>query len=347
MFRRLTSLFLVCSLSALSADVVEIHDGSRLVGTITGIYGEVLTLETSYAGTLKIDTAEVATYSTDNPVFVRLENRRIVSGSIQSAEDRGIRIQNEEKTVSASPDDVTAVWTPDQRDPELLEREQELLELRRKWAFQVSTELNGSGGNTDETTLALRGVATLEGPKDTLRFNGRFRRNKRDGTISSNEKLGGIRYDAFPKGNLGWFARTELENDPFKNLDLRSTGGGGLSYRILNRDDHSLVTRFGGAFRNQNFTDGTTSNQSTLDLSLSHSYTHRDFWTVTTELNLNPSIPDVSDFLLVHTSTLEIPLPEKFWSLGLGVSNDFDNEPSPGVQSWDYSWFASINLNFN
>ena len=70
------------SASVLVADTVETRDGARLVGKITGITDKKITLDTTYAGALEINRAEVVGFSTDEPIYVRLENGITISGKI-------------------------------------------------------------------------------------------------------------------------------------------------------------------------------------------------------------------------------------------------------------------------
>lgn len=347
MLKKILSIALLTTVAATAADVVETRDGARLTGTISGIANGVLTLETSYAGTLEINTAEITTFTSENPLFLRLESGDTLSGVVQSAGPDSIRVRNEETSLAANTGRVVSAWMPGQKDPAVAAREAELLALQRKWSYQLAFNLTGRGGNTEELGVGLRGSAALDGPDDNLRIYGRYNVNQTDGVTTADQKIGGIRYDSFLYEGFGWYTRVELENDRFKNLDLRTTAGAGLSYRFLNEDHHRLVGRVGGAYRYQSFSDGTNSDEPAIDLGLSHSYTGNDFWRVNSEISVNPSLEDLGDFILAHTSVLEIPLPDRFWSLGLGITNDYDNRPTPGVKSWDYTWFASLIMNFD
>ena len=59
------SLGLLAGALALRADVVELSDGSRLIGKVTKIDGGTVFLTTTYAGDLKIDQKLVTALSTE------------------------------------------------------------------------------------------------------------------------------------------------------------------------------------------------------------------------------------------------------------------------------------------
>lgn len=344
---RLTLLWLLAPLALLCGDVVNTRDGARLVGTITTLSEGVLTLETAYAGTLEIDMAQVESFSTDDPISLRLENGDTVSGTVQSGAGDNLRIANASTSVQTSVEDVRDAWPATQTDPEILKREEELKALQRKWSYSLAASIDGSSGNTDKSDFSLRGEAKLEGPNDTLLFYGRYTRSEAEGITTDDETIGGIRFDSFVYQNLGWYARIELENDPFENLDLRTVVAGGLTYRFLNQDHHSLVGRLGAAYRYRSFTDGTDSEEPTLDLGLTHRYVHNDFWSVDTEVTFDPSFEDFSDYLASYSSVLQIPLPNRFWNLGLGLTADYTSEPPAGIDEFDYTWFAALILNWD
>lgn len=339
--------FLFLSLSIASADVVNTTDGARLVGTITGLSDGVIHLETSYAGTLKIETSQVVSFSSDNPLFVRLESGNTMSGVVQTDASNTIRINNQDGSMSTSVEKVQALWTPDQKDPQLVAREQELEASKRKWSYSVSATVSGSGGNTDESNFGFRADAKLEGPDDSLLFYGRYNRSEAEGATTADETIGGIRYDSYVFNNFGWYARVELENDPFEQLDLRSVAAGGLNYRFINEDDHTLVGRSGLAYRYRSFTDGTDQEEAAMDIGLSHEFTGNDFWRIGSELTYNPSFEDFGDYIISLDSLLEIPLPDKYWNLGLGISTDYTSVPPAGVDEFDYTWFAALILNWD
>ncbi len=325
------------------ADMVSTRDGAQLVGTIKGIENGKITLETSYAGTLEIDTAEVVTFETQDPVFVRLDSGNTMSGQVKARADGEMQIINDDGTMSTTMDRVVMSWNVGDKDPLIAAEEN----LRRKWSYSLSGNVAGKTGNVEENSFGLRGSATLKGPDDTLLFYGSYFTAEVEGVKTDDETVGGVRYESFVVGDLGWYVRAEGEKDEFENLDFRATAGGGATYRFINQDNHNLTGRVGTAYRHQTFLDSISEDDLTLDFGLSHKYTHNDYWSVATELNFNPATSDFGNFLINHVTDFEIPLPSKWWSLGLGISNKYNSEPAVGFESWDMRYYASLILNFD
>lgn len=346
---RATAFFLfafLLSAGAAFADRVTTRDGAVLVGTIKVIDAGKITLETAYAGTLTIDAAQVVSFATDNPIFVRLQSGNVMSGQVVATPDHAMSIKNADGTMTTSIDKVASSWSPAAKDPEVVRREAEVEALSRHWKYQIGTRISGSGGNTKKAAFGLQGSATLQGPQDTLVFYGRVDSESNNDVQTAEEYLGGVRYDSFLYKNVGWYTRAEFEKDEFEGIDFRSTAAGGATYRFLNEDKHKLVGRAGLGYRYQSFLDGTSSEDPSLDISFSHSYTAK-VWKIDSEISYNPSFNDFGDFLLKHSSIATFPVANSFWNIGLGLNNDYISEPPAGLDSWNYTWYAALLLNFD
>ena len=80
----------VCAGAAM-ADEVKLSNGDRLTGTITEIAGGKLKIKTALAGDVVVDTKDVVTFSTDNPVTLKLKDGQTVERKVAaSATKRGM-----------------------------------------------------------------------------------------------------------------------------------------------------------------------------------------------------------------------------------------------------------------
>ncbi|MGJ3243340.1 MAG: DUF481 domain-containing protein [Opitutales bacterium] len=321
---------------ALQADTVTTRDGSTLVGTIRGIQKGTLTLATSYAGEIKINMAEVKTFSSENPLFVRLESGTVLQGTVSPAEDTSIQVSGTDGSLQASASDVAASWQPGQVDPDVKARE-------RKATYQLALDLSGKTGNTDEFTLGLSGTARMSGPNDETVVYGSYRRSEADGATTADEIIGGVRYSNFFLDNWGWYTRVELENDAFENLDLRATGSAGGTYRWKETDTFRLVGRVGFAYRYESFSDGTSDESPALDVGLSH-YQQLGFADWYNEFSYVPSFEDLGDFRFVQDSWVNFPIEDSDWAMRLGLKNDYNSEPAAGKTELDTTYYIRLVL---
>jgi putative salt-induced outer membrane protein YdiY len=331
----------------LRGDVVATRDGASLVGKITKIDDGMVYLETSYAGALTISKEEVAGFTTDGPLFLRLASGSTMSGQVRSAPGGGVQIESEDGILTTSMDRVVSSWQVDAEDPDVMRLRDASEKNRPKWGYEVAVDLTGKSGNTDETGTALRFKATRAGPDDSLKFYGSYDQAETDGIKNANEVKGGIEYNSFFGKKLGWFVRGEIESDEFENLDFRSTVAGGLSYRFKNTDRHKLLGRAGFSYRFENFSDGRDLEGMGGDFGLSHFYRFNEWGKLTTDIQFIPSIEDLSDYRISHDTAFEVPLAGSgAWKLRLGVSNFLNSNPSPGRVELDTTYYTRLVLSF-
>lgn len=354
----LYALVALTLVARLSADVVEMNDGSRLVGKITQIYAGEITLETQFAGTLVLDQAQVRSFSTDTPLTVRLDDGATATGVVVAPGGEQVQVNLPAGSLTTATTEVAAAWPQGQRDPEAAARETELVSLQRKWRFEAAANVEGRDGNSEEFDTSMNFKATLDGPRDRLDMYASYAYSASkdettgDTTSTTDEIIGGIRYTSFFAGPLGWYVRQELERDKFEDIDLRSTTASGLSYKFVDQDTMRLEGRAGLSFRYEAYEEdastGTTPDNQDffgLDFGLTYYWKFAEWGELNSELTYLPSVEDFGDFRLTHTSTVDIPLAfSDFWKLRVGLSNDYNSEPSGERERMDTTYFLSLLL---
>ncbi|TVP75928.1 MAG: DUF481 domain-containing protein [Puniceicoccaceae bacterium] len=305
------------------ADRVRTIDGAELTGTITLIDKGVIHLKTSYAGTLKIQQDQVASFESDEPRVVRLASGTVMAGPISSDAQGKLRIQSEDGVLETETAKVTTAWSPGSEDPEVVRN-------RREWRYQASLDLTGRSGNTDRFALGTSLRAELKGPNDALAFFFDYEQAEENNNKTEDRIAGGGSYESFFSKILGWYVRTELETDRIDNVKLRSTNAGGLSYRLINEDHQSLVFRSGLGYRFTSFTsDRDDESDATLDFGLAHSYRYNQMFRMKNDLTFVPAIEDFSNYRVVHDSGIELPVGSgDNWKLRFGVRNEYLSKPA-------------------
>lgn len=335
--------------SLLCADEVQIQDGTVLKGTIRSISAEVIEVETSFAGTVKVDRAQVSTFSTQQPVFVRLASGAVMPGTVSSAAEGSVEIAGVDGTLKAPLTAVRQGWIDAHQDPEILAMEKAAAELKRKWKYQVAAKISGKSGNTDEGTMGAEFSAVLASKEDELKFYGMYDRKDSDGEKTTDERKIGMRYTSYFRDPWGWYVRQEFENDEFENIQLRSVTAGGLSYRFFKEDHKSLSGNAGLSYRSETYEDGADSTENIgLDLGLQHYYRLDDHFEIHNELTYVPSIEDFADYLLVQKSYVDFPLGgSKLWKIRLSLQNDYNSLPKGDREKIDTTYSSSLVAEWN
>lgn len=329
---------------ALMADEVHLQDGSVLKGKISAVSDKTIELGTSYAGELKLDRTQVVSFSTDEPVYVRLDSGTVVPGVVLPGKDGDLLIKGSDAEVSTTMASVKEGWLNPELDPQVLAREKAAEEMRRKWRLKVAANVSGKSGNTDEKTIGLDASAVLKGKEDELRLYVSVDRKEKGGTRTSDERKTGIRYTSYFHDPLGWYIRQELENDPVENIQLRSVSAGGLSYRFFNKEHFTLSANAGLSYRSETYKDNSPSTQNTgLDAGIRHFYRFRNRFELHNALNYLPSVENLSSYLITQKSWLDFPLGNsRVWKVRLGLKHDYSSQPEGGRESLDTTWYSSL-----
>lgn len=326
------------------ADEIQILDGTVLKGKISSISETSIKIETGFAGALEVDRTQVFSFSTDEPVFVRLASGAVMPGTVSASEQGAVEITGIDGTLRAPLSSVRQSWIEPGQDPQVLAHEQAVVDSQRKWTSQVAVNINGKSGNTDEQSIGMAFSATLASKEDELRFYANYDRKETDGDKSVDERKAGMRYTAYFNDPWGWYVRQEFERDEFENIKLRSVTAGGLSYRFADEDHYKLSANSGLSYRYESYQDGTPAEGSLgLDIGLQHFYRFKNRVEINNEFTWIPSIQDFASYLLTQNSWLDFPLGDsKLWKVRMGLRNDYNSQPAGGRKPTDTTYYSSL-----
>lgn len=326
------------------SDEVRTADGFVLQGTVTELSDDKLTLETEQFGTLTVPKEAITGLTITSPTAVRLEDESVWIGNVSTPTNGTAEISGTRGSVSADIDDIQTLWPKGADDPREVALQAELDAQKRKWKVDLSASADGKSGNTKEKNFSGSVDAYLTGPDDDLRLYSRYSRSSSDGVKTDDETIGGARFSSYVLDPLGWYVRTELEQDEFENIELRTTVAGGLSYRWANEDHYKLSTRAGLSYRHESYDNGSPNESNIgLDFGLSHFYRFKNRWEVRNELTFTPSVEDFQDYLATQDSHLSLPVGEsEWWKVRLGLRNDYNNLPDTGREHLDTTWYGAL-----
>lgn len=325
-----------------SADVIETIGGSVLRGRVIASDEGVIKIEADFGPTVEIKQDQIKSIAIDDPVFVALENGNSIKGTV-ATDATGVQVSGQSSELQTSIADITAVW----RDGDMSPADKAAAALERKWTYQAAFDLNGRQGNSDRVFLGVTARAELQGPDDRLIFLGNYSQAEENGAKTEDQGKFGIDYSNFFSKRFSWYVRTELGFDGTKDLDLRSQTAAGIGYSIIKRETQSLETRAGISYRFENYGTGTDFDSAGLDLGLIHTYALK-WGKMRNSLTFTPSFDDFSNFVLLHDSSLELPIGTgEFWRMRFGIKNDYTSEPPPGLVKHDWTYYSQISLTWD
>ena len=332
------------------ADYVETADGSRIVGTVMRLAEGKLVIATEFAGELTIEVAQVVTVATDGAFSVELASGDRLIGPLKGMpEQHKSVVGSTVGEVEVEWGQVAYAWPEGEDSPELLavrtEMEAETARYKPKWSATLEAGITRKEGNTDSLESRGKFVVRRKTEADLLKFYAAADYSEINKARNRNEYLGGVFYENAITKRWNWYTRGELEYDEFEQIDLRATAAAGVGYYWLKESDHEFKTRVGAGYRHEAYADGNTSDAAILDLGYDYRLDLRTWAQFTHEVTYSPDVEETADYRLVVDTALAIPLASsEMWKLKLGVMNEYNSRPRPGIDRLDNTYYANIVL---
>ncbi len=345
--------FLIASLPALTAtshaDVVTTSEGSRIVGKVEKWASGSVTIVTKFAGTLTINAEKVTSLSIDTPIAVQFASGDRLVGTITTEEETGRTVmQTALGPVPITVEQITAAWAPDTDSPDVVIAKAEAAKAREALTPKWTATLEAGAVFTEGNTNTLDGRGRLEVHRktkdDLLSFLVAGDYSERDDTRNKNEYRAGMRYEHSLTERSFWFVRSLLEFDEFENLDLRATTTGGAGYYWRREPQRELKTSLGVGYRHEAFKSGVTTDEAVVDLGLYYRHELAPWAEFKHTSTYSPDMQDFDDYRLEVDTALVLPMKNEVWKLKLGVRNEYNSRPLPGIDRLDSTYYANVVL---
>ncbi|MCF7992428.1 MAG: DUF481 domain-containing protein [Thiohalocapsa sp.] len=230
-----------------TADVVILHNGDRLTGTVLRQEDGQLQLETHYAGTLSIDWEEVRECRLDEPATVLLEDNKVVEVAAIRRDQGRLRLQ--------APD-ADAPMTVAAERVEVVNPEPWELGRGHRLSGAVNAGLQDSRGNSTSTELDLDFNLSYRRRWDEFESFGQLDYDTTRGTKTTEQwSLRNKYIRRFP--HTAWYGAVWLRfrHDRFADLRLRTIIGPGLGYQLQESEDTRLSVELGPVHIREDYYD--------------------------------------------------------------------------------------------
>lgn len=239
----LTAGLLLWTMQA-SADQLTLVNGDRLTGTIVAKETEFLILQTPHLGELKVRWSEVRRIHSENDVKLFLDDGTLVRGKLETVTDGTVVIH-------------TGVIPPGAPVPlksiVFINPAPDISGEGVKYLGRINVGYSSSTGNSEIETLYMDLEAAARTRNDRYTLTGKARRSKDHEAESESNWLVGLKWDHFLTKKWYSYANTTFENDQFKDIELRSTLGGGTGYQFFETDRTNLALEGGLTYVNTDF----------------------------------------------------------------------------------------------
>ncbi|MGH9340777.1 MAG: DUF481 domain-containing protein [Acidobacteriota bacterium] len=317
------------------ADVVELSNGDRLTGRVKELSSGELTLQTPYAGEVKIDWNQIVRLTTEEQVSIEFRNGQVQAGPISSPEEGEFQVGAPDGPV-VSRAEVVAIKleTPALPEPGIL----------GNWHGNADLGYTVARGNNEINNLALSFASARRTRNDRITARFKSLHSVQNDVTASSLYRGSLRYDRFLSPRTFVFGIADFEKDELAGVELRTSQGGGVGIRLGAGTD-TVMSLFGGAtFLQEKFgtLERTYGSEGIAGVELEALF---EPLIISTRTTILPLITD-GRYRIEWDAGLRAPLFGGF-SLGLQIFDSFDsNPPQPEIKKNDVGMVSTLGFVF-
>lgn len=313
---------LVTPSSALADDVTLVN-GNRLVGRILHKTGDILELDTKYAGLLKIKWSDVIALSTDKPVEILLVgDERPRRAVLISAYDGSVDLIGDASDV---PFIHIAFINPTPEESG----------LGALYSARINASSTHARGNVHNDQNYLEGELTARSRDYRYTIGGKVADSSDAGRQVASSWLVAGNYDLFLSEKRFLYLRGSRESDRFKGIYRRSTVGTGYGFQFIETLRINVSLRGGIDYVTLHRISGETEDYPAFGWGVRATYKLSDRGTeLFHEQDGFQNLNNTRQITVRSRSGLRVPL---FSGLNMSVqlNVDWDREPSDGRKPTD------------
>lgn len=315
------------------SDEIFLNSGDRLTGRITRLEDGKLTVETDFAGIVRIEWDRVSCLTTEGAhVFITAEKIRI-SGRAQCVSDGNLEIISGE---SGEPVPLSMAKLQGINPPPAV-----------RYKGSLTAGGSAASGNTDSRAAYGSGRLEVRSKRQRLTLGARGNYAETDDTVTARNASGSAKYDFFLREKFFLYGQTLQEEDKLQDLDLRSIFGVGLGYQFFESSRLSLFAEAGASHVNEDY-----------ETAEDRAYPSGR-WSVGLEWEIVPErikffhghevyvrLDDADDYYIRTEQGIRLPLLKNFFC-NIEFDYDHKNKPAPGKKNADQRFMLGLGYEFS
>jgi putative salt-induced outer membrane protein YdiY len=351
MLRRILLLaMLLGGVATARADQLLMKNGDRLTGKIVRSDAKELTLQTPYAGVVRVQRGAISSITSDQTLnFFTNDGQRYV-GLLAAENNHAVIKTADTQVMNASLETIAIIRSGEEQARFEAEEERYrnpgLFEL---WNTAFDFGMSLVRGNADALTFSggFTGERATRRDKTTTYFNAVRASGTRNGTrqtIASIARFGG-RYESNLNEKNFAFASVDTEYNRAQRLSPRLVLGGGMGRHVV-KNERTKLDLFGGMSSNHEFFSNGSRRQLTEAL-FREELTHRlnKQTSVTQKFALYPNLTKPGEYRANIEVSTTIALTKHFsWHVNFG--NRHNSNPLPNTQPNDLLLTTGIRATF-
>lgn len=323
--------------SVASGDEIRFKNGDRITGEIVSAGDGTLTIKSSVAGEIKVKLEDVETFTTDNPIALKLKDGSLLNQRVEAAEEPG--------TVQTLPEGpLPAATIP-------LAQVGQINPSAPRWTGSITANLAITRGNSETTTAALNADASRRTDIDRITLGAGYLFSRQedpdtgDDTTTADAWFGSGKYDYFVSPKWYLFAEARVERDEIADLNLRLTPSAGVGYQWVEREDFKFSTEAGVAWVFEDYETGDSEDHMALRFGYKLTKDLNDKVSLFHTLTYFPSLESLSDFNLSADAGVRADLTSQFFT-ELKLEWQHDSTPAEGNTHNDLRFLGGVGWKF-
>lgn len=319
-------LLLAITVSGSEGEVI-LKNGDRVTGKIIDEGAEAITIETEYAGKIKIARSHVKAFS----------RSRATTGS----------------TAVAAASAPAANPRPASEEAPIVKRSapgfrERVKRMTTGWDGNANIGFSYTSGNSNNVTMSTGLRASKATPHGGVTIYVRSLWNSNHGSSANvttqNAFWGGLRYDRTIDKRLFSFISYDFERDKPKKLDFRSVAGGGLGHRTIKGERTELELLVGGAWnRTWQFGDDSDTPEAIAGLTFKRKINDR--LRFQNSLTFYQNVTDAAEHRFIFDATITADITKKV-GFYITLGDRFNNDPYGTSKRNDILFTTGMKWNF-
>ncbi len=325
-------LLLCCLLAApvFAQDEITLKSGEKVVGTIKGMKGGKLAVDSAQLGSLKIAVDQIAALKSDQVFKFTLATGESLEGRISAFDAGKARVES----TGAGPVDVELAKVKYVNEPPV------------EWHGFIDIGGRTTDGNTHNAAFFASCEASRVSEVDEILVRAMFRYGEdSDRVIIERNSYGLAKYAYKFSDRFYGFATAEFYADRFKDLTLRTVLAGGVGYKVVTEPWMDLSFEAGVAYIDNNFRDGDDEGHAGARLAAHARVALPLGFELVDDFVIYPNFEESQDFQ-IHNEVAVARAIGGGWTMRAGVITDYDREPALGTHRHDDTYFISIGYKF-
>lgn len=338
MRKRVFALACVAALSAAAvvmADKVEFNNGDVLTGKITNYDGKKLTIKTDTAGDVKVNLKDVKTFSTDEPIDIRLNDGTAFNRRAVPATQGAVGVEKGDiDAQSFTLDKIKAINPPPVA-----------------WHGSVVLGAQISRGNTHTDRYSAAFDLNRRSESDRFTSSGQYsfgrERDNDTGDINTSADNWEVKakHDHFWTEKWYGFVNVLVGKDRIQDLNLRFIPGVGVGYQWVESPDFNFNTEAGLAWVYEDYETQATKDDISLRLAYHFDKKFNDKVGMFHNLEYLPSIEDIDSFLVKADVGVRADLTQALFIEGK-IEWTHNSDPAPGNDKNDTKYTLGVGWRF-